>query len=921
MFWLLGSTNESKHQWAHDDILAHTDSVDTISIDTYKCYGNQTDGFNVASPMNYALEDAVRAQTDLRIVPLVIVDCSKAIIMPVRDQMLLFWNATQTALSRGYAGYVLDMECGGDPWSVYPYAQFVHLLARIMHAADLSIGVFTHVYTRPELVYPSGVDLMFNMDCYTYVVDHVVNRTLVGAQQFGWVSAPALEPDPITMNRTIDIAPIFKGFEQAGTQNVGVWGNDMDPACRPAWFPALAQWLRGSTTSLALHGTGSRASTPKALPSSSALAPRPQHPRQPTMQRIQEQPTSPKLGLILAESAHSIFGGLQAQLVLNPFFESAAGPGERMGLETSAPVPSSAGWSAVKSQLAVASSRPLSSSHPYSLSLSPLAGSSVADPFGAEYARAGAHVRLVGGQYNASFFAGCDGAGQATATFAVTMLGKAYLWSVSAPLACDGSWHQLNLSLPVLPHTGDDIGSPAGLRFVYSGAGSVHMSGVRVTLQTWGRDPSPGALRYDLASAVQAVAPGFFVYPAPADADGDTLAQAWDWASSTGPWHMRESWQGVGGYLTDQGFGFTEAFQWAIATGGQVVLVVNAGLSLTDQASDPQPWVHSALAQITQAQQICASQNVSCLEAVMIGGPGACARWTPDGTYAHSFGLFAAAIRPVFPDLRLIASCQLESHPAPLLDSAATLVSPPRDLEPGALVGWVSSACEQSQHIGADLFLNLDGGPAMQDALTAAAVMSVATNKCSGHVKYICSSSFISAYTKPARADPGRPQTPQQIRHSNPSTPVAPSAAGPPLLVYDSVSNYGSPYYYYLRLLGGASLLHGIGMGVPVLDLVVTPPMSSVSAFALRDRATSWWTDDHWCHVVLTSSAEVNVTVHLDSFNVSRPITPQVMQAPPQAQNSAVNPVAVYPSPLHYTMVPNADKTVDITFAVNASSI
>jgi alpha-N-arabinofuranosidase len=186
----------------------------------------------------------------------------------------------------------------------------------------------------------------------------------------------------------------------------------------------------------------------------------------------------------------------------------------------------------------------------------------------------------------------------------------------------------------------------------------------------------PNGLRPDLAQSVYDLSPAFIRFPGGCYVEGDHLAHAFRWKKSIGPIEQRPGHYDLWGYWSEDGLGYFEYLQLCEDLQSAPVYVTNIGIAHHDFVSLDQlePWIQDALDAIEFAR---GSPNTYWgrlratyynhpepfpLKIVALGNED-CGLFGPT-VYQDHYEAFARPIRSQWPDIRLIANCQLDkSYP------------------------------------------------------------------------------------------------------------------------------------------------------------------------------------------------------------------------------------------------------------------
>ncbi|KAK9747959.1 hypothetical protein RND81_02G026600 [Saponaria officinalis] len=188
--------------------------------------------------------------------------------------------------------------------------------------------------------------------------------------------------------------------------------------------------------------------------------------------------------------------------------------------------------------------------------------------------------------------------------------------------------------------------------------------------------------RKDLMKMLLNLKPRFLRFPGGCYVEGTTLANAFRWKETVGPWEERPGHLGdVWNYWSDDGLGYLEYLQLAEDLGAEPVWVINNGFSHTDSV-DPsliQPFVQEMLDSIEFARGNAKTSKWGSLRAklghpapfslkyIAIGNEDC---WMPN--YRENYVKFYKAVKKAYPDIKTISNCDASSkdldHPADLYD-------------------------------------------------------------------------------------------------------------------------------------------------------------------------------------------------------------------------------------------------------------
>ncbi|KAL9228453.1 hypothetical protein vseg_004036 [Gypsophila vaccaria] len=188
--------------------------------------------------------------------------------------------------------------------------------------------------------------------------------------------------------------------------------------------------------------------------------------------------------------------------------------------------------------------------------------------------------------------------------------------------------------------------------------------------------------RKDLMKMLVDLKPRFLRFPGGCYVEGNTLANAYRWKETVGPWeerpgHLNDVWH----YWSDDGLGYLEYLQLAEDLGAEPVWVINNGFGLVD-AVDPsliKPFVQEMLDSIEFARGNAKTSKWAALRA-KLGHPAPFSlKYLAIGNedcgkpnYKENYVKFYNAVKKAYPDIKTITNCDFSKrdldHPADLYD-------------------------------------------------------------------------------------------------------------------------------------------------------------------------------------------------------------------------------------------------------------
>ncbi|KAK9747967.1 hypothetical protein RND81_02G026900 [Saponaria officinalis] len=188
--------------------------------------------------------------------------------------------------------------------------------------------------------------------------------------------------------------------------------------------------------------------------------------------------------------------------------------------------------------------------------------------------------------------------------------------------------------------------------------------------------------RKDLMKMLLDLKPRFLRFPGGCYVEGNTLANAFRWKETVGPWEERPGHLGdVWNYWSDDGLGYLEYLQLAEDLGAEPVWVINNGFGLLDSV-DPsllQPFVQEMLDSIEFARGNAKTSKWGSLRA-KLGHPAPFSlKYLAIGNedcdmpnYKENYVKFYKAVKKAYPDIKTISNCDGSrkdlDHPADLYD-------------------------------------------------------------------------------------------------------------------------------------------------------------------------------------------------------------------------------------------------------------
>jgi alpha-N-arabinofuranosidase len=184
--------------------------------------------------------------------------------------------------------------------------------------------------------------------------------------------------------------------------------------------------------------------------------------------------------------------------------------------------------------------------------------------------------------------------------------------------------------------------------------------------------PASGIFRQDLLQKLVDLKPRFMRFPGGCYVEGDKLADAFIWTNSIGGKEQRPGHWNLWNYYSEDFLGLYEYLQLCEIVNTKPVWVINNGVAHADSINpkDIQPWVDSALNSI---EFIMGSSNTTfgamranlghedpfTLEYMAIGNED-CGK----PFYLENYNAFYKAIKSKYPQIQLIANCDISSQAA-----------------------------------------------------------------------------------------------------------------------------------------------------------------------------------------------------------------------------------------------------------------
>ncbi|KAL9239572.1 hypothetical protein vseg_013881 [Gypsophila vaccaria] len=188
--------------------------------------------------------------------------------------------------------------------------------------------------------------------------------------------------------------------------------------------------------------------------------------------------------------------------------------------------------------------------------------------------------------------------------------------------------------------------------------------------------------RKDLMKLLVDLQPRFLRFPGGCYVEGNTVANAFRWKETVGPWeerpgHLNDAWH----YWSDDRLGYLEYLQLAEDLGAEPVWVINNGFGLID-AVDPSlinPLVQEMLDSIEFARGNAKTSKWAALRA-KLGHPAPFSlKYLGIGNedcgkpnYTKNYVKFYNAVKKAYPDIKTITNCDFTKgdldHPADLYD-------------------------------------------------------------------------------------------------------------------------------------------------------------------------------------------------------------------------------------------------------------
>jgi alpha-L-arabinofuranosidase len=275
-----------------------------------------------------------------------------------------------------------------------------------------------------------------------------------------------------------------------------------------------------------------------------------------------------------------------------------------------------------------------------------------------------------GTQYQLSFYAKCssDFNGPITVSLKNTDGTEKYVQETVTGITTD--WKHFSCVL-----TAEGSSKNAQLVIAASDTGEMYLDVVSLFPETWKRRSND--LRVYLAEKVADLKPAFVRFPGGCFVEGDTLANAFRWKNTIGDIAERPGHWILWGYRATDGLGYHEYLQWGEDLGADPLFVVNCGISHNGSVpmEELQSWIQDALDAIEYANGPVTSTwgakraanghpEPFNLKYVEIGNENN----FQYSDYVQRYLPFYNAIKEKYPDIILIANCNIPGQPIDYID-------------------------------------------------------------------------------------------------------------------------------------------------------------------------------------------------------------------------------------------------------------
>ncbi|THU91945.1 arabinofuranosidase [Dendrothele bispora CBS 962.96] len=181
-------------------------------------------------------------------------------------------------------------------------------------------------------------------------------------------------------------------------------------------------------------------------------------------------------------------------------------------------------------------------------------------------------------------------------------------------------------------------------------------------------------MRMDVAEALAEMQPSFFRFPGGNNLEGNSLPSRWQWNNTVGPLTQRPGRAGTWGYINTDGLGLYEYLLWCEDVGMEPIMAVWDGFDLGGSSvaeANLQPYIQQAIDQINfvignPTTSAPAAMRSSLghpapfkLTHVEIGNEDFIGN--APSTIAYRWNHFASTLRSTFPQLRFLATSNVNS--------------------------------------------------------------------------------------------------------------------------------------------------------------------------------------------------------------------------------------------------------------------
>jgi len=275
-----------------------------------------------------------------------------------------------------------------------------------------------------------------------------------------------------------------------------------------------------------------------------------------------------------------------------------------------------------------------------------------------------------GKQYKLSFYARCSSDFSGPITVSLESRDGKQKYAQETVEGVTTEWKKFSCVF-----TAEGSSKNAQLVIAASNPGKIYLDVVSLFPETW--KDRPNGLRIDLAEKVAYLKPTFVRFPGGCFVEGDTLANAFRWKNTIGDIAERPGHWNLWGYRTTDGLGYHEFLQWCEDLGAEPLFVVNCGMSHNENASldNMEEWIQDALDAIEYANGPVTSKWGALraanghpepynLKFIEIGNENN----FNYNEYIKRYPLFYNAIKEKYPEITIIANCNIPGQPIEVID-------------------------------------------------------------------------------------------------------------------------------------------------------------------------------------------------------------------------------------------------------------